>query len=55
VFSGLSACPATAWLLKKCVNIKFPGWARFIVAVLFILAGRLTLKLEDRDAFLPHF
>jgi hypothetical protein len=55
LFSGLSACPLTAWLLSKHANIKFPGWARFVVAVLIIMAGRLTLKIEGRGPFLPDF
>jgi len=55
LFSGLSACPLTAWLLRKYAGIKFPGWVRLIVAALFIMNGRLTLKLEGRGAFLPHF
>src|SRR5689334_5908117 len=55
LFSGLSACPVTAWLLKKYANIKFPGWARFVVAVLIIMTGRLTLKIEGRGTFLPDF
>jgi len=55
LFSGLSACPLTAWLLKKYGHIKFPGWARFIAAVLIIMAGRLTLKLEGRGTFVPDF
>jgi len=53
LFSGLSACPATAWLLKRYVNIEFPGRVRFIVAFLFIVAGRLALKIESRGTFLP--
>jgi hypothetical protein len=55
LFSGLSACPLTAWLLKKYAGTRFPGWARFAVAVLIIMAGRLTLRLEGRGSFLPNF
>ena len=55
LFSGLSACPLTAWLLKKYRGINFPGWARLAVAVLIIMAGRLTLKLEGRGSFAPDF
>lgn len=55
LFSGLSAWPGTAWLLRKVAAIKFPGWAQFIVALLFIVAGRLTLKIEGRGNFLPDF
>jgi hypothetical protein len=55
LFSGLSACPFTAWFLKKYRNLVYPGWARFLVALLFIVAGRLTLIMEGRGTFLPDF
>lgn len=55
LFSGLSACPLTASLLKRYGGIRFPGWARFLVAFLIIVAGRLTLKIEGRGSFLPDF
>jgi len=46
LFSGISACPFTAWLLKKYDGITIPGWARFVIAVLIIVIGRLVLKIE---------
>ena len=52
LFSGISACPLTAWFLKKYAGIKFPGWARFAVALLIIMIGRLVLKIEGRGTFL---
>jgi hypothetical protein len=55
LFSGLSACSLTAWLLRRYAGINFPGWARLGVAVLIIMAGRLTLKIEGRGTFLPNF
>jgi hypothetical protein len=55
LFSGLSACPLTACVLKKFAGINFPGWARFVVAFLFIVAGRLMLQIEGRGTFLPNF
>ena len=55
LFSGLSACPLTAWLLKRYHGINFPGWARFVVALAIIMAGRLALKIEGRGTFLPNF
>jgi hypothetical protein len=55
LFSGLSACPLTAWLLRKYAGVKFPGWPRFFVAVLFIVIGRLALKIEGRGTFLSDF
>jgi len=32
LFSGISACPLTAWLLKKYVVITLSGWVRFAIA-----------------------
>ena len=29
------------------------GWARFAIAFLFIVLGRLVLKLEGRGPFIP--
>jgi hypothetical protein len=54
-FSGLTACPLTAWILRRYHRINFPVWARVIAAVIFIVAGRLALKIEGRDTFLPNF
>src|SRR5947209_15274633 len=53
LFSGISACPLTAWLLKKYTGIALSGWARFAIAFLFIVLGRLVLKLEGRGPFIP--
>jgi hypothetical protein len=55
LFSGISACPLTAWLLKKYYNVTLTGWARFAIALSFIVLGRLVLKIEGRSTFLPHF
>jgi len=52
LFSGIAACPLTAWLLKKYAGIMIPGWARFAIAVLIIVIGRLVLKIEGRGTFL---
>ena len=53
LFSGLAACPLTAWAFKKYRGINFPAWARLAAAILIIMAGRLTLKIEGRGNFLP--
>jgi hypothetical protein len=42
-FSGLSACPATAWLLNKYMGVVLSGWVRFGVAAAFLIAGRVAL------------
>ena len=36
LFSGISSCPLTAWLLKEYAGVKLSGWARFGIAVLLI-------------------
>jgi hypothetical protein len=54
LFSGLSACPLTAWLLTRYAGWTPSGWVRLGAAVLFILAGRTALAIEGRP-FLPHF
>jgi hypothetical protein len=53
LFSGISACPLTAWLLKKYAGITLSGLARFGIALLVIVIGRLVLKIEGRGNFLP--
>jgi len=45
MFSGIALCPATAWLLKRYANIETSFLARFVVAALFIAAGRLALVI----------
>ncbi len=54
LFSGISACPLTAWLLKKYASITLSGWVRFGIAFLIIVLGRLVLRMEGRGDFLPH-
>jgi hypothetical protein len=44
VFSGISLCPLTAWLLKQCAKIEVSYLARFAAAAFLIAAGRLALK-----------
>jgi hypothetical protein len=55
LLSGISACPLTAWLLKRYAGIALSGWARFAIALLIIMIGRLVLKIEGRGTFLPDF
>jgi hypothetical protein len=54
LLSGVSACPLTAWLLQKYTGLRLSGWARFALAFLIIVLGRLFLKIEGRGPFLPH-
>jgi hypothetical protein len=41
--SGLSWCPASAWLLKRYTKIEPSYLGRLAVAALLILAGRIAL------------
>lgn len=43
MFSGIAWCPATAWLLKRTAHIAPPYWARFAVAAIFFVLGRIAL------------
>jgi hypothetical protein len=52
LFSGISACPLTAWLVKRKAGITLSGWTRFAIALLIIMLGRLVLKIEGRGTFL---
>src|SRR5437016_3183969 len=52
LFSGISACPLTAWLLRRKTGITLSGWTRFAIAFLIIMLGRLILKIEGRGTFL---
>jgi len=46
MFSGIAWCPATAWLLKRYAHIAAPYWARFAVAAIFIVLGRIALVVR---------
>jgi hypothetical protein len=53
LFSGLAACPATAWALRRSMNVRISGWVQAAAAFAIILAGRVALALEGRS-FWPH-
>lgn len=48
LFSGLSACPATAWLYRKSFGRELSGRVQLIAAIAFIVAGRIALIIEHR-------
>jgi hypothetical protein len=48
LFSGISACPATAWLFKRYLRVELSGRAQLIAAAAFFVAGRIALLLEHR-------
>lgn len=45
LFSGLAACPLTAWLLNKYAGITASGWVRIAAAAFFFIAGKLALRV----------
>jgi hypothetical protein len=45
LLSGISACPLTAWLLKRFAGFAASGWVRFLTAAFFFGAGRIALFL----------
>ncbi len=45
--SGVSACPATAWLFKR-FHVELSGRTQLIAAATFFAAGRIALLLEHR-------
>lgn len=46
LFSGLSVCPLTAWLSQRYLGVTLSGRVRIAAAILFILAGRIALRLR---------
>ena len=48
LFSGIAACPLTAWLIKKYASITLSGWARFGIALL--IYNDRPLRFENRGA-----
>jgi len=45
LLSGVSACPLTAWVLKKYLRITVSGYVRIAAAALFFVAGRIALVI----------
>jgi hypothetical protein len=41
--SGISACPLTAWILKRCTGIGISGWVQVGFAIIFFVAGKIAL------------
>jgi hypothetical protein len=48
MMSGISACPATAWLLRKYAGITVSGRVQFATALAFFIAGRIALLYAAR-------
>jgi hypothetical protein len=45
MMSGIAACPATAWVLKKYAGVAVSGYVRLGTAVFFFVAGRIALAI----------
>jgi hypothetical protein len=45
LFSGISACPATGWFLKKYAGIAVSGYVQLFAAALFFVVGRIALVI----------
>ena len=45
MFSGVSICPLTAWLVTRLTGIAISTRAQVFVAVLFFIAGRIALQV----------
>jgi len=52
MFSGIAACPLTVSLLKKYARVAVPGYLQFVVALLFLVAGRVAVALLLHRPFL---
>src|SRR5580693_1137660 len=47
LLSGVSACPATGWLLKKYAGVPVPGYVQFAAAAFFFVAGKVALAVSS--------
>lgn len=54
MFSGATACPLSAWLLKRYADIKVPLGAQLAIALLIMIAGRIAVVLVLHRPFLPQ-
>jgi hypothetical protein len=45
LLSGVSACPATGWFLKKYAGVTVSGYVRLAAAALFFVEGRIALAV----------
>jgi hypothetical protein len=43
--SGISACPLTAWILKRFTGVAVSGWVQVAFAALFFIAGKIALQV----------
>jgi hypothetical protein len=43
LMSGITACPLTAWLLKRYGRINVSGYVQFAATAVLFIAGRIAL------------
>lgn len=53
MFSGIAACPLTAWLLKRYARVVVPGYIQLAVVLLIFIAGRVAVVVVLHRPFLP--
>jgi hypothetical protein len=53
MFSGLAACPATAWALRRYTRISVSRNLQFEVALAIFIAGRAAVFFILHRPFLP--
>lgn len=53
MFSGIAACPLTAFALKRRFGIRVSPWLGLAVALLIMIAGRVAVVLVLHRPFLP--
>lgn len=46
LFSGLAACPVTAWLAHRIFGLSLSGRARFAIAALIWFAGQIAVRVS---------
>ena len=54
MFSGIAACPLTAWAIEKYAGIPVSGRIQFVAALLIFLGGRDAVVLLLHRPFLPQ-
>jgi hypothetical protein len=50
MFSGVAACPLTAWLLKKYAGVTISTRSQLAIALLIFIAGRIAVVIFARSA-----
>ena len=54
MFSGIAACPLLAWLLKKYSSVALSAHVQFLVALLILIAGRISVVFVLHRPFCPN-